>query len=314
MGKVAFIFPGQGSQYAGMGKEVHDTFACARSVFADADDALGLSLSGLCFNGPDDLLKLTENTQPAILTASVAILRVLEERRFRADYVAGHSLGEYSALVCAGAITLRDAVRVVRMRGRYMQEAVPPGMGAMAAVIGLDASQVSEACREAAAWGVVSPANFNSPDQIVIAGEARAVQSASEKMKELGAKRVIPLPVSAPFHCGLMAPARDRLQADLRAVDFRDLAVPLVSNVDAAEVLQGEAARDGLVRQVCSPVRWVESVRYLADCGVDRFIEIGPGKVLTGLVKKIAPQAQASSVEGIRGIEALASAFPGATM
>ncbi len=314
MGKVAFIFPGQGSQYAGMGREVFDAFTCSRNVFAEADDALGTALSDLCFNGPEEALKLTENTQPAILTVSVAVLRILEERRMRPDYVAGHSLGEYSALVCSGAISLKDAVRVVRLRGRYMQEAVPAGMGAMAAVIGLDAAAVSEACREASGEGIVSPANFNSPDQIVIAGEAHAVQRASARLKEKGAKRVIPLPVSAPFHCELMAPARDRLRADLNAMDFRNPEVPLVSNVDASEVTSGEAARDSLVRQVCSPVRWVESIQYLSARGVDRFIEIGPGKVLAGLVKKIAPQAQALSVDSIRGMEALASAFPGATM
>jgi [acyl-carrier-protein] S-malonyltransferase len=314
MGKVAFVFPGQGSQYTGMGKEVFDSFACSRDVFAAADNALGFSLSDLCFNGPEEALKLTENTQPAILTVSVAVLRILEERRIRPDFVAGHSLGEYSALVCSGAISLRDAVRIVRLRGRYMQEAVPAGMGAMAAVIGLDAAVVSEVCRDSSIHGIVSPANFNSPDQTVIAGETRAVQSASAKLKEKGAKRVISLPVSAPFHCQLMSPARDRLKADLEALSFQNPGVPLISNVDASEVTSGESARDGLVRQVCSPVRWVESIQHLSACGVDRFIEIGPGKVLAGLVKKIAPQAQVLSVENIRGIEALASVLPGATM
>jgi [acyl-carrier-protein] S-malonyltransferase len=313
MGKVAFIFPGQGSQYLGMGKETHDAFSTARDAFVEANEALGFSISDLCFQGPEELLKLTQNTQPAILTTSVAILRVLEERGLRPDYVAGHSLGEYSALICAGALSLTDAVRVVRKRGRYMQDSVPVGRGAMAAILGLDASLVIEACASAGP-AIVSPANFNSPDQTVIAGEAAAVQKASERARALGAKRVMPLAVSAPFHCELMAPARDRLAADLEVLKFEDLAVPLISNVDAAELRTGTEARDALKRQVCAPVRWVDSVRLLADNGVDRFVEIGPGKVLVGLVRKIVPQAQTFSVDGIRGIEALASVLAGATM
>jgi [acyl-carrier-protein] S-malonyltransferase len=314
MGKTAFIFPGQGSQYAGMGKEIRDAYSCARHVFAEADQALGISISALCFEGPEESLRLTRNTQPAILAVSVAILAVLQERRFCPDYVAGHSLGEYSALVCAGALSLTDAVRVVQKRGAYMQEAVPPGMGAMAAILGLDAEQVIEVCLEAAVAGQVSPANFNAPDQTVIAGEAAAVQLASEKSRARGAKRVMPLAVSAPFHCGLMAPARKRLSDDLQALSFRDLDIPLICNVDAAPVSTGAAARDALLRQVCAPVRWVESVRHLADCGVDTFIEVGPGRVLSGLVRKIFPQAKIGSVEGIRGIEALASLLTSAKM
>ncbi len=297
-----------------MGKETHDAFSCARQAFVEADQALGMPLSTLCFEGPDDSLRLTQNTQPAILVVSIAILRVLQERQFRPDYVAGHSLGEYSALVCAGSLSLAQAVELVRKRGIYMQDAVPPGKGAMAAVIGLDAALVAEACADASGTGLVAPANYNSPDQTVIAGEVAAVQAASDGAKAKGAKRVIPLSVSAPFHCGLMAPARDRLSEDLKGITFGDPEIPVISNVDAAPVLTGIAARDCLERQVCEPVRWVESIRFLAERGVDKFVEIGPGKVLSGLVKKIVPQAQACSVDGIRGIEALASLLTNATM
>ena len=297
-----------------MGKEIFDAYACARQVFLEADEALGFPLGELCFLGPDDSLRLTQNTQPAILTASIAILRVLQDRGAHPDYVAGHSLGEYSALVCSGSLSLKDAVRAVRKRGQYMQEAVPTGRGAMAAVLGLDADAVRAACAAASSAGIVAPANFNAPDQTVISGVARAVQRASEIARERGAKRVLPLPVSAPFHCDLMAPARNRLAADLERLEFRDLAVPLVTNVDAAAVVEGRAARDSLIRQVCNPVRWVESIRYLVERGVDRFVEVGPGKVLCGLVKKIAPEVEVYGVEGIRGIEALASADAGATM
>jgi [acyl-carrier-protein] S-malonyltransferase len=314
MSKIAFVFPGQGSQYAGMGKEVFEHFPCSRDVFQEADEALRFPLSQLCFNGPEESLKLTENTQPAILTASVAVLRAVQERGFVPDFVAGHSLGEYSALVCAGALSVRQAAVVVRNRGRYMQEAVPPGKGAMAAVLGLTPADVAKVCEEVSGKGVVAPANFNSPEQTVIAGEAAAVMYASEKLREIGARRVLPLPVSAPFHCALMKPAQDRLAADLAAESFRDLGVPLISNVDVLEVRRGEAARDSLVRQVCAPVRWVESIGLLVKRGVTHFVEIGPGRVLSGLIKKIAPEVQVYPVDGIRGIEALASALADATM
>ncbi len=314
MGKTAYIFPGQGSQYAGMGKEACESSPSARAAFEEADRVLGFKLSDLCFRGPDEALRLTENTQPAILTVSVAVLRILQERGFAPDFVAGHSLGEYSALVCAGALALGDAVEIVRKRGRYMQEAVPAGKGAMAAVVGLPAEQVAEGCREASGLGVVTPANFNAPDQTVIAGDAAAVQKALEILRAKGAKRVLPLPVSAPFHCALMMPAQERLSADLAALEIRNLSVPLICNVDAREVTRGASARESLLRQVCAPVRWVESVRRLVELGTSRFVEIGPGRVLTGLVKKIEPGVQTCSVDGIPGIEALASMPADATM
>jgi [acyl-carrier-protein] S-malonyltransferase len=301
---IAFIFPGQGSQSPGMGRGLAERFAAAREVFEEADEALGFALSRLCFEGPAEDLQLTENTQPAILAASVATLRAAEgEGLPRPDFVAGHSLGEYSALVAAGALSLGDAVRVVRKRGRYMQEAVPVGAGAMAAVMGADLGTVEAACAEAARAGeVCSPANVNSPGQIVIAGSAAAVERAIPILKERGAKRVIPLKVSAPFHCALMLPAQERLAADLEGVGFKDLAVPLVTNVGAAVIRTGAEARESLVRQVSSPVRWRESVELLAREGVDTFVEVGPGKVLTGLVRQTAPQARGLNVEDEAGL------------
>ena len=289
MSKTAFVFPGQGSQFAGMGKSLSENHAVAKAIFEEADDALGFPLSKLCFEGPDADLKLTENTQPAILTVSVAAHEVLKQDGIAANYVAGHSLGEYSALVAAGALSFRDAVRIVRSRGRYMQEAVPPGIGAMAAILKLPEGALDNVLAEAAQGEIVSAANLNSPDQIVIAGNAGAVKRAMDLAKAAGAKRVVPLQVSAPFHCALMKPAQDRLKADLDGATFHDLQVPLINNWQAKEVHTGTEAREGLYQQVPNPVRWTATVHYLGEQGVDRFIEVGPGTVLAGLVRTILP-------------------------
>jgi [acyl-carrier-protein] S-malonyltransferase len=287
--KTVFLFPGQGSQAAGMGKALADAFPAARRVFEEADDALGFPLSTLCFEGPDEQLKLTENTQPALLTVSIAALAVLRENGRAADYVAGHSLGEYSALVAAGCLSFADAVRLVRKRGRYMQEAVPPGVGAMAALLRLPDEKLEGVLAEAAQGEVVTAANLNSPEQVVIAGHAGAVARAAELAKAAGARRAVMLPVSAPFHCPLMKPAQEGLRADLDATEFRDLVIPLVNNWQAREIRTGAEAREGLFQQVPNPVRWVETVRYLAAQGVTRAVEVGAGAVLTGLVKSIEP-------------------------
>jgi [acyl-carrier-protein] S-malonyltransferase len=294
-----------------MGRELAAHSAAAREVFAEADEALGFSLSRLCYEGPDEALQLTENTQPAILTVSVAALRAMEAEGLPSPaFVAGHSLGEYSALVAAGALTLRDAVRTVRARGRYMQEAVPVGVGAMAAILGVDAETVASACREAATEGeVCSPANINSPKQIVIAGNESAVERAMEILKARGAKRAKRLQVSAPFHCALMQPAQDRLSADLDSLEFSDLRVPLVRNVDATAIRAGDEARQSLVRQVSSPVRWMESVEFLAGAGVETFIEVGPGKVLAGLVRQTIPDARCLNVSDPASLEATRAAL-----
>jgi [acyl-carrier-protein] S-malonyltransferase len=302
MPKIAFVFPGQGSQYPGMGLELAEAFPCARRVFEEADQAAGFALSKLCFEGPPEELQLTANTQPAILAASVAAAEVLREKGVRADYVAGHSLGEYSALVVAGALRLADAVELVRKRGRYMQEAVPVGQGAMAALLGVEASAIDAVCQEAGQGEVVSPANLNSPGQVVIAGHAGAVARAVELAKTRGARRAIMLTVSAPFHCALMQPAQERLARDLQAAEIADPQIPLVNNVDAQVVRSAAAVRDGLKRQVTGPVLWEQSIGVLRAEGVGLFVEVGPGKVLTGLLRQIDRQAEGLHVEDIASL------------
>jgi [acyl-carrier-protein] S-malonyltransferase len=297
MGKLAFLFPGQASQYPGMGRELAGNHPAARSVFDEADKALGFSISDLCFNGSEEALKLTANTQPAILTCSVATFRVLEENGVRPAYVAGHSLGEFSALVAAGSLDFSDAVRLVRRRGEYMQTAVPEGVGAMAAILGLAPAQVAGICRQAADGQVVGPANLNSPEQTVISGHAEAVKRAVELASAGGAKRAVMLPVSAPFHSSLMQPAATRLEVDLRATEFHSLQVPLVNNADAEITTDGDEAREGLIRQVTLPVRWEESVRELIDQGVNTFVEVGPGRVLSGLLRQIDRSIHVFNVE-----------------
>jgi [acyl-carrier-protein] S-malonyltransferase len=277
-----------------MGKGLADAYPAARLIFQEADDALGFPISRLCFEGPDDQLKLTANTQPALLTVSVAAFAVLKERGWAPDYVAGHSLGEYSALVAAGSLRFADAVRLVRNRGRYMQEAVPPGVGAMAALLRLPEGKLDSILEQAAEGEVVSAANFNSPDQVVIAGHAGAVNRAVELAKAAGARRAVLLPVSAPFHCSLMTPAQQRLRADLDATPFQDLERPLVNNWQAREITSGADAREGLYQQVPNPVRWVDTIRLLAERGVAQAVEVGAGAVLTGLLKSIAPSITGS--------------------
>jgi [acyl-carrier-protein] S-malonyltransferase len=291
-----------------MGKSLAENFPICRDTFAEADDALGERLSALCFEGPDDRLQLTENTQPAILATSVAVCRLVESRGIAAQSAAGHSLGEYSAHVAAGTISFADALRTVRRRGRYMQEAVPVGVGAMAAILGLDAGGVARACEQASAelqGRVVSPANLNAPGQVVIAGHAEGVALAGEKAKALGAKRAIPLAVSAPFHCALMKPAEERLAPDLRALAARDPRIPVVANVDAQPKRTAADAIDALVRQVSSPVRWEDVVRRLIADGARTFVELGPGTVLAGLIRKIDRSVTVTSVENADGLAAL---------
>jgi [acyl-carrier-protein] S-malonyltransferase len=302
---IAFVFPGQGSQKVGMGRALADAFQICRDTFEEADAALGTPLSRLCFEGPEEQLTLTENTQPAILTVSAAAYRLLESRGYRPAFVAGHSLGEYSANVAAGSLAFTDAVSVVRLRGRYMQEAVPVGTGAMAAVLGLDPSTVARACEEAAQGDVVSPANINGAGQVVIAGRREAVTRAGERAKALGAKRIVSLPVSAPFHCALMKPAEQRLAPELRGLQVADPRVPVVANVDAEPKRTARDAVEALIKQVSAPVRWEAVVQRLASEGVTHYVEVGPGTVLSGLVRKIHREASVASFGGPEDLPAV---------
>ncbi len=301
--KIAFLFPGQGSQAVGMGKDLADNFPVARQTFEEADDALGYKLSDLCFNGPEDKLKMTEITQPAILTVSTAAFRVLKEKGIAPEFVAGHSLGEYSAHVAAGTLSFADAVKTVRNRGKYMQEAVPAGQGAMAAILGMELAALEDVCREAAQGEVVWPANINSPNQIVISGSQAAVERANSLAKSKGAKRAIMLPVSAPFHCALMQPAQDALEKDLNALMFNDPSVPVAKNIDGKLTRSGSDARAALVKQVTGAVQWVRCVRTLLAEGANVFVEVGPGKVLCGLVGQIEKPAACANMENSETLE-----------
>jgi len=302
--ETAFVFPGQGSQVAGMGKDVFEAYPAARKVFHDIDEALGFEISKLCFEGPDEQLKLTENTQPAILAVSSAIHAVLEEKgATKRDIVAGHSLGEYSAIVSVGGLTAAEAAKIVHLRGRFMQEAVPVGAGGMAALLGPSVDEAKEICDEASQGDVVSVANINGPGQIVIAGTKAAIDRAIAVAKTRG-KRALPLPVSAPFHCDLMKPAEEKLRPVLDDANLKDLWFSVVSNVDASPIGTATAVRNALLRQVASPVRWVESIEKMIGMGVRRFVEVGPGKVLTGLIKRIDPSVELINVSDVPSLEA----------
>lgn len=309
----AFLFPGQGSQSVGMGRELAAMYPVARETFDEADAALGYKLTQLCFEGPEDQLRLTEVTQPAILTASVAAWRVLQSKGIRPSYVVGHSLGEYSANVAAGTLSFADAVRTVRNRGQYMQEAVPVGVGAMAAIINLPAELVEQVCAEAAQGEVCQPANLNSPEQIVISGNKAAVERAIDLSKKRGAKRAILLPVSAPFHCALMQPAQDRLAEDLRALSFHDPEVPVIGNVDATLVTTGDLCRDALIRQVTGAVQWVKSMQALLALGTENLVEVGPGKVLCGLMKQIDRSRSCVNVQDEESLQKTVNHFSAAS-
>ena len=303
MKPTAFIFPGQGSQYVGMGKELFENFSVAKRVFQEADDTLHFSVSALCFSGPEDVLKLTENTQPAILTTSVGALRVLEaEKGMIPQLTAGHSLGEYSALVASGALSFPEAVKTVRLRGKFMQEAVPVGEGAMAAVLGMEREQIEELCEACSSGEVLAPANFNCPGQIVIAGHSKAVERAIERIKQEGKKAVL-LPVSAPFHSPLMKPAGDRLGKALEEISVRDLKIPVVTNVEAEVNQSKDRVKGLLVAQVSSPVRWEESMRKMIEKGVEQVLEVGPGKVLSGLMKRIDNRIETKNLEDLQTLK-----------
>ncbi|MGC5327172.1 ACP S-malonyltransferase [Brevibacillus sp. SYSU BS000544] len=311
MSKIALVFPGQGSQFVGMGAELITKSAAAKAIFDKADEALGVSLSTICFEGPEEQLRLTVNTQPAILTMSVAVLEAIKEKHpdVRADFTAGHSLGEYSALVAAGALSFEDAVKTVRARGQFMEEAVPAGQGAMSAVLGMEREVLHQVCEAVSAEGFpVQLANLNSPGQIVISGSAEGVKLAGEKAKESGAKRVMPLNVSGPFHSSLMAPAAEKLSSVLDGISIQDAHTPVVANVSATAVTSSAEIKQSLVQQVASPVLWEDSVLYMVEQGVTTFIEVGPGKVLAGLIKKIAPkEVQIFAVQDMESLEELLS-------
>jgi [acyl-carrier-protein] S-malonyltransferase len=306
MKSIAFIFPGQGSQYVGMGRELFENFTVAKKIFEEADDTLHFSVSALCFKGPEEALKLTENTQPAVLTTSVAALKVLQaEKGVAPQFTAGHSLGEYSALVASEALTFSQAVKVVRLRGKFMQEAVPVGEGAMAAVLGMEREQVEKLCEEISSGEVLAPANFNSPGQIVIAGHSKAVQRAIERVKQEGKKAVL-LPVSAPFHSSLMKPAGERLEKALEEISVSDLKIPVVTNVEAEANTSKDRVKELLVAQVSSPVRWEESMRKMVEKGIEQVLEIGPGKVLSGLMKRIDSRVETKNLEDLQTLKNIA--------
>ncbi len=307
--KIAFLFPGQGSQSVGMGKDFLEQFPVSKETFATASSVLGYDLADLCLNGPADKLNLTENTQPAILTASIAILRVLEEKGLRAGAAAGHSLGEYSAITAAGGIEFKDAVGLVRKRGRYMQEAVPAGVGLMAAILGMERSDVEKSCLEAAKNGIVAPANYNSPGQIVIAGEKSAVEKAMELAKAAGAKKVVPLAVSVPSHCSMMQDAGEKLAQELDKIALRDLQFPIVNNADGKFLKTAAELKPSLLKQISSPLYWEDSITRMVAEGFDTFIEIGPGKVLSGLVKRIAKDVKILNVEDVKSMNDTLSAL-----
>ena len=303
MGKTAFVFAGQGAQKVGMGKELYDNFDVAKKVFDEATEALGFDVADMIFNGDDATLMITENTQPTIVTMSIAALRVLEEKGVKADYAAGLSLGEYSAHIASGSMNFADGVRLVKKRGKYMQEEVPQGIGAMAAIIALSDEDVKECCREASAEGICEPANFNCPGQIVVSGEVAAVEKCCELAKAKGAKRAMKLPVSAPFHCSMLTGAGEKLAKELENVELSDMNIPVITNVTADIVESKDAIKDYLIRQVSSSVMWEKSVRKMIDEGVDTFIEIGPGKALTGFIRKISKDVTCCNVEDMASLE-----------